>query len=217
MMQLVGTKCYVGSAVPPLNPFSGFGGAHLHAGKDTGMTEAQIVDFEKDCYAYNNSVRYDMDAEWSFGLGDYCVYDNAKSQSEMWHWRLILGFVPAKYEYGMTDVDVPAGWTFGYQMKYNVDVDPDPYVYEVDKLLFPLTPEKHVRRSDAYDAMVKYAETVRKRIASDPCRKGRFGCCRKCLGMFPSEEYGKTSKLYRFEPWLKYDDVICMECDAREK
>lgn len=212
MMQLVGTKCFAGSAVP-LNPF---GGIHLHVGRDIGMTDAQIVEFEKDCYAYNNSVSYDMDYAWRSGLGDYCVYENAKSQSGLWHWKLILGFIPAKYEYGMTDVDVPAGWTFGYQMKYNVD-EPNSYVYEPDKLLYPLTPEKHIRRVDAYNAMVDFAERVRLRIADAPCDKERFGCCRECLILFPTDGYGTTSKLIRFQPWLKYDDVICMECDSSGK
>ena len=203
MMQLVGTRCYVGSAVPPLNPFV----------QPVGMTEQQIVDFEKDCYAYNNSVRYDMDAEWSLGLGDYCVYENAKSQGGMWHWRLILGFVPAKYEYGMSEVEIPAGWTFGYQMKYNVDVDPDPYVYEVDKLLYPLTPEKHVRRVDAYQAMIDYSETVRKRIALDPCfREERVGRCKICYRTFSMSGAGKTFMLSRFQPWLNEDDGLCKGC-----
>ena len=180
------------------------------------MTEEQITYYEADCYEYNNSVVYDMDAEWQLGLGDDCVYENAKSESDMWHWRLILGFIPAKYEYGMSEVEVPAGWTFGYQMRYNlsfVDAATDPYVYDANNLLFPLTRQKHALRDDAYRAMVEYAETVRKRIALDPClNQERVGRCQMCYRTFSMSGAGKTFMVSKLQPWLKEDDGVCKEC-----
>lgn len=178
-----------------------------------GMTDQQIVEFERECYAYNQEQQliFNKSGWWQNGFSNVSFANYQDFNFEVGEWRLCVYFEPAKFVYGMTDVDIPAGWTFGYQLKYkNGDGMLKGFVipYKVD--LFNTKEQAEVAMQSFADEVITKIQDVR---TTGRLKFERQGSCNKCGSKFPMvKQLGVEHSLVAYQPWSKFDLTLCVDC-----